>query len=245
MVFGLGYLLGHLTGDSWIKGTTNIGTKNNVVKKEEMPAISDVDETGSKDLPSPIQPEGSESLPPTDTFEGEGPESHTTPNPLESTSEIELPDPLVSIESWEFYKSDIYVDINEIDEKIQSLYESNFTKIQKEWELREYGEGLLGTNLSGKLSVIDVRGAVYYNEDATGAGDNFPDKTYRYVIEAENIGDGYPKCKINIGLKDDVDLVSVIKKGSMIYLEGIIYAYDVTGEVYRLNIVNPRVDIIF
>ncbi len=244
-VFGLGYLSGYLTGDWWTKDTTTTGIKNNIEKKGEKPVPSDIEETESKNLLSPIQPEIPETSSPTDIFEKESLESHTTPNPSESTTTFELPESPVSIENWDLYKSDIYIDIDEIDEKIQNLHESSFTKIQKEWELKEYGESLLGINLSGKLSVIDVRGAVYYGEDSIGTGDNFPNRSYRYIIEAENISEGFPKCKVNIGLKDDEDLVFLIKKGSKIYIEGIIYAYDIVVDVYRLNIINPRVDIIF
>jgi predicted Zn finger-like uncharacterized protein len=229
-LFSFGFFAGYFTG-------TIRGDRKNTPRP---PAVSDSERPGDKSTAGEEQEPPAES--PAEVTSVEIPEAEpeeTVPPPdlIESSGDRTVFVPPESLERWELYFGDTFVPIDAIDEKVQELFKSDYTRIQKEQELTEFGNFILGRNITAKLTVLEVREAV----DERGL---FPENAYFYIIEAHNVGEASPKCTILIGIEDAEEAMS-LTKGMKIYVEGVIYSYRVVSDVYELSIINATVDTIF
>jgi len=242
VAFSLGFYIGYfMQNGNAIKDLGLLSDRETEEGKIAPP--SDATEAPNADLPDEPPPAETEAPPtPNDTVapppgEGATPVIKASPGPV---SVLTLPE---GSSSWDDYSSDIFVTVDEIEGTTRNLAESNYTLIQRERELYTYGNGILGLMFSGKLTVSDVRNAITFNVEDPMENDAFPNKNYFFVIEAKDAGDGTSRCLIKVGIREDAeDLVISLRRGSGIYVEGVIYAYRVVKEVYEITLINARVE---
>jgi predicted Zn finger-like uncharacterized protein len=209
MVFIVGLLVGRSTRD-W--------TFTNPLKRTALP---------SPTLKTPV------SSPPAEVDSTEPPPTESTaPPPPAGDSTPPLPsEPLILEES---FTSDVYLDISEVDGKVNEETES--TGLRRDLMLKEYGESLVGKNLVGYFIVRDV------GKLSASFSKLLPLSLYTYYIEAEGESDDPLKSVVYVGLKQADDLALSLDKGAKVYIKGFIYGCTLTGDRFDLGLVNGAVE---
>ena len=209
-VFILGLLIGRYTHDY---SFTNPFTRVGVPPAAVMTPVS------------PLRPGGESTALPTAP-----PTTVPAPN-SDAASEVPTTEPLILEES---FTSDVYLDITEVDGEVNK--ETDVTGVQRELELKEYGEGLVGKNLVGYFIIRDV-GTL-----SPSFGKMLPRSLYSYYIEAESDSDNPIKDVVYVGLKEAGDLASSLDKGAKVFIQGYIYSCALSSDHFELGLVNPRVE---
>jgi len=148
---------------------------------------------------------------------------------------------------WDNYVSDDYFSITEIDSRLKEWRESDLTDIQKELDIKRYGETFLGKNLNGHFVIKEVRRRHFNNTNFAETNDSFPDESYVYVIKAVSADPvsnmEHELCDVLMGLKETENIIVSLGKGEEIYVEGIIYSWKTSGGTYDIYLVNCKVDL--
>lgn len=168
---------------------------------------------------------------------GENPETTwggaPSSSPVENTDEEDSQpsEPLILEES---FTSDVFLDITEIDGKLNEVTE--VTGLQRELELKEYAQDLVGKMLVGYFSVRDVGslGSMYAK--------TLPLSLYSYFLEAEAESGDSKKSLIYVGLKEADELSSSLDRGSRVFIEGFIYSCVLASDHFEMGIANPKVE---
>jgi predicted Zn finger-like uncharacterized protein len=206
-VFVIGFFIGRYTHDY---------TLSNPLKKKEVAPTGGM--TPESLIGERSKTAGDDAVP-SAPIEPPGPD---TPQPSE---------PLILEES---FTSDVFLDISEIDGKLNE--ETEVTGLQRELDLKGYAQDLVGRTLVGYFTVRDVGklGPMYAK--------TLPLTLYSYDIEAEAESDNPIRSVIYVGLKQADELSSSLERGSRIFVEGFIYSCVVVSNHFELGIVNSRVE---
>ena len=206
-VFIIGFLIGRYTHTYTL---TNPLKKGGVIPAGVMtPASPGGTPTDSKAVPS--QPAGP----------GETPDG-TTNLPSE---------PLILEES---FTSDVFLDISELDGELNKATE--VTGLQRELELKEYAQGLVGKMLVGYFVVGDV------GKLGSSMAKMLPLSLYTYYIQAEGDSSDVIKSIIYVGLKKADEVSSSLDKGSKVFIQGFIYSCVLGSDLFEMGIANPKVE---
>jgi predicted Zn finger-like uncharacterized protein len=154
-----------------------------------------------------------------------------TPAETTDTDIAQPPEPLILEED---FTSDDFIDIGEIDAKLNET--TAVTGLQRELELKEFAGSLVGKMLLGYFVVRDVGklGPLYAKK--------IPTALYTYYIEAEDDSADPMKSLVYVGLKGADELSSSLDKGSKVYIQGFIYSCLFVSDHFELGIVNPKVE---
>jgi|GEM_PF-6693608 len=156
-----------------------------------------------------------------------------SPVPIEPPdADTEQPsEPLILEES---FTGDVFLDISEIDGKLNEATE--ITGLQRDLDLKEYAQGLVGKMLVGYFTVRDVGklGPMYAK--------TLPLSLYSYNIEAEADSSDPIKSVVYIGLKQADELSASLERDSRVFIQGYIYSCALVSDHFELGIANPRVE---
>jgi predicted Zn finger-like uncharacterized protein len=149
------------------------------------------------------------------------------------TGDIDLSsEPLILEES---FTSDVFLDITEIDGELTKT--SDVTGLQRELELKEFAQGLVGNTLVGYFAVRDV------GKLNSAYSKVLPLSLYSYYLEAEADSADSIKSVAYVGLKKPDELSSSLDRGSTVYIQGFIYSCTFVSDHFELGIVNPKVEL--
>ena len=206
-VFVIGFFIGRYTHDY---------TLNNPLKKKEAAPAG---------LMTPASPAGE----PSTTATGDS--VSTAPIKTLDTDTVQPSEPLILEES---FTSDVFLDITEIDGKLNE--ETEVTGLQRELDLKGFAQDLVGKMLVGYFTVRDVG-----KLDAMYAK-TLPLTLYSYDLEAEAESDNPIRSVVYVGLKQADELSSSLDRGSRVFIQGFIYSCVLVSDHFELGIVNPRVE---
>ncbi len=207
LVFVIGFLIGRYTHSYTLT--------NPLKKKEVAPA-------GLVTPMSPIE-SGSETTAPV----------VASPAPAEAP-DVDTTQPSEPLILEENFTSDVFLDITEIDGKLNEA--TDVTGLQRELELKEYAGNLVGKMLVGYFIVNDV------GKLSSLYAKKIPSSLYTYYIEAEADSSDPIKSIVYVGLKEADELSSSLDKGSRVFIEGFIYSCALVSDHFELGIVNPKVE---
>lgn len=207
VVLVIGFFIGRYTHDSSLT--------NPLKEKEVAPA----------DLMTPTSP--TDGRPETTAV----PNVPATPIETPGTDTVQPSEPLILEES---FTSDVFLDITEIDGKLRES--TDVTGLQRELELKEFAQNLVGKMLVGYFIVRDVG-----KLDSLYAK-MLPLALYRYYIEGEGDSVDPIKSVVYVGLKEADELSSSLDRGSTVFIEGFIYSSTFASDHFVLGIVNTKVE---
>jgi predicted Zn finger-like uncharacterized protein len=206
-VFVIGFFVGRYTHDYTLSNPLN--------KKDIAPAGNMTPASPAGEYPK--------------TAEGDD----VSPAPIETpdTDTVQPSEPLILEES---FTSDIFLDVAEIDGKLNEATE--VTGLQRELDLKEFAQNLVGKMLVGYFTVRDV------GKLSPAYSKMLPLSLYSYDIEAAADSADPIKSVVYVGLKQADELSSSLDKGSRVFIEGFIYSSVLVYDHFELGIVNPRVE---
>jgi predicted Zn finger-like uncharacterized protein len=153
--------------------------------------------------------------------------------PPPSGGDVTAPPPSEPLILEESFTSDVYLDIGEVDGKVNE--ETLATGLKRDLMLKEYGESLVGKNLVGYFIVRDV------GKLSASFSKLLPLSLYSYYIEAEDESDDPVKSVVYLGLKQADDLALSLDRGTKVYIKGFIYGCTLAGDRFDLGLVNGEV----
>ncbi len=206
-VFVIGFFIGRYTHDYTLNNPLN--------KKGTAPA----------GLMTPASPAGE----PSTTAVGDS--ISTAPINTLDTDTAQPSEPLILEES---FTSDVFLDITEIDGKLNE--ETEVTGLQRELDLKGFAQDLVGKMLVGYFTVRDV------GKLSPMYAKTLPLTLYSYDIEAEAESDNPIRSVVYVGLKQADELSSSLDRGSRVYIQGFIYSCVLVSDHFELGIVNSRVE---
>ncbi len=149
-----------------------------------------------------------------------------------SEEETALPsEPLILEES---FTSDVFLDISEIDGELNKA--TVVTGLQRELELKEYAQGLVGKMLVGYFVVRDV------GKLGSSLANMLPLSLYSYYIQAEGDSSDPIKSFVYVGLKEADEMSSSLDRGTRVFIQGFIYSCVLASDHFEMGIVNPKVE---
>jgi predicted Zn finger-like uncharacterized protein len=169
----------------------------------------------------------------------DGEPAETMAPPVSPEAPAEAPDgetalpsePLILEES---FTSDVFLDISEIDGELNKATE--VTGLQRELELKEYAQGLVGKMLVGYFVVTDV------GKLGSSLAKTLPRSLYGYYIQADGDSSDSIQSIVYVGLKEVDEMSSSLDRGSRVFIQGFIYSCVLASDHFEMGIVNPKVE---